>query len=92
MRKLEAAVRLAGLLNGGKVSVGPSVRDADGRAVRKVQARAGFPTEKAGGRYAVGFVLRLPARSRFHRDLGRECSGLLNERLMRLDRWSIASA
>jgi micrococcal nuclease len=36
-RGIDAAVRLADLLNSGKVSVGAPFRDAEGRVVRKVQ-------------------------------------------------------
>jgi endonuclease YncB( thermonuclease family) len=36
-RGIDAAVRLADLLNSGKVTVGAPFRDAEGRAVRKVQ-------------------------------------------------------
>jgi micrococcal nuclease len=36
-RGIDAAVRLADLLNRGKISVGPAFRDPFGRAVRKVQ-------------------------------------------------------
>jgi endonuclease YncB( thermonuclease family) len=36
-RGIDAAVRLADLLNGGNVTVGAPIRDANGREVRKVQ-------------------------------------------------------
>ena len=38
--------------------------------------------EKAGGRYTVGFSLRLPAQFPVPSRLSADCNGVVNERLM----------
>jgi endonuclease YncB( thermonuclease family) len=53
-RGIDAAVRLADLLNSGKVTVGAPFRDAYGRAVRKVQVNG----EDAGGTLITAGVAR----------------------------------
>jgi hypothetical protein len=45
------------------------------------RAGRGTPREKAGGRYAVGFFLRLPARFPVPSRLSADCNGVVNERL-----------